>query len=135
MPAGALRALQAPSPLNTVAEKERTKDLGAGSVLECVGTQESMRQAIDATRPGGFVSDVGVPHGVQLDGAKLFFTHVHLQEPSAPLGPLETAREVHRAILDEVLPWACGTWDPVRDTPRLRATLRADGWRVPGQPA
>ncbi|GEN11720.1 hypothetical protein SAMN05443572_11582 [Myxococcus fulvus] len=55
------------------------------------------------------------------------------QEPSEPLGPLEAARQVHRAILDEVLPWACGAWDPVRDTPRLRATLRADGWRVPGQ--
>ncbi|MCP3064169.1 hypothetical protein LXT21_35895 [Myxococcus sp. K38C18041901] len=57
------------------------------------------------------------------------------QEPSEPLGPLEAAREVHRAILDEVLPWACGAWDPVRDPPRLRATLRADGWRVRGQPA
>jgi threonine dehydrogenase-like Zn-dependent dehydrogenase len=30
-----------------------TDGLGADSVLECVGTQESMMQAIQSTRPGG----------------------------------------------------------------------------------
>src|SRR5437868_7390949 len=53
--------------------KEMTGGIGADSVLECVGTQESMMQAIRATRPGGHVSHVGVPHGVDLDGAELFF--------------------------------------------------------------
>ena len=48
--------------------KELTNGIGADSVLECVGTQESMLQAIRSTRPGGFVSYVGVPHGVELDG-------------------------------------------------------------------
>ena len=47
--------------------KELTKGLGADSALECVGTQESMLQAIRSTRPGGYVSYVGVPHGVELD--------------------------------------------------------------------
>jgi threonine dehydrogenase-like Zn-dependent dehydrogenase len=65
--------------------KELTNGIGADAVLECVGTQESMWQAIHATRPGGFVSYVGVPHGVQLDGAKLFFTHVHLHGGPAPV--------------------------------------------------
>jgi threonine dehydrogenase-like Zn-dependent dehydrogenase len=65
--------------------KELTKGVGADSVLECVGTQESMWQAIRAARPGGFVSYVGVPHGVQLDGAPLFFTHVHLHGGPAPV--------------------------------------------------
>jgi threonine dehydrogenase-like Zn-dependent dehydrogenase len=65
--------------------RELTKGIGADSVLECVGTQESMWQAISATRPGGFVSYVGVPHGVSLDGAKLFFTHVHLHGGPAPV--------------------------------------------------
>src|SRR5262249_3172994 len=32
--------------------KDLTKGVGADSVLECVGTQESMMQAIRATRPG-----------------------------------------------------------------------------------
>jgi threonine dehydrogenase-like Zn-dependent dehydrogenase len=58
--------------------KELTRGLGADSVLECVGTQESMMQAIRSARPGGYVSYVGVPHGVQLDGTELFFSHVHL---------------------------------------------------------
>jgi len=65
--------------------KELTKGVGADSVLECVGTQESMMQAIQAARPGGHVSYVGVPHEVKLDGAYLFFTHVHLHGGPAPV--------------------------------------------------
>jgi threonine dehydrogenase-like Zn-dependent dehydrogenase len=65
--------------------KELTRGVGADSVLECVGTQESMQQAIGATRPGGYVSYVGVPHGVQLDGQALFFTHVRLRGGPAPV--------------------------------------------------
>jgi threonine dehydrogenase-like Zn-dependent dehydrogenase len=65
--------------------KELTNGIGADSVLECVGTQESMMQAIRATRPGGSVGYVGVPHGVLLDGQKLFFAHVHLHDGPAPV--------------------------------------------------
>jgi threonine dehydrogenase-like Zn-dependent dehydrogenase len=65
--------------------KDLTKGVGADSVLECVGTQESMWQAIRATRPGGGVGYVGVPHGVALDGAELFFTHVRLHGGPAPV--------------------------------------------------
>jgi threonine dehydrogenase-like Zn-dependent dehydrogenase len=65
--------------------KELTKGVGADSVLECVGTQESMMQAIRAARPGGFVSYVGVPHEVNLDGQFLFYTHVHLHGGPAPV--------------------------------------------------
>jgi len=65
--------------------RELTKGVGADSVLECVGTQESMWQAIGAARPGGYVSYVGVPHEVALDGAALFFTHVHLHGGPAPV--------------------------------------------------
>ncbi|MCL4850519.1 MAG: zinc-dependent alcohol dehydrogenase family protein [Bryobacteraceae bacterium] len=65
--------------------KDLTKGVGADSVLECVGTQESMMQAIHSTRPGGFVSFVGVPHGVELNGQQLFFSHVHLHGGPAPV--------------------------------------------------
>ncbi|HMU29138.1 MAG TPA: zinc-dependent alcohol dehydrogenase family protein [Nitrospira sp.] len=65
--------------------KELTNGVGADSVLECVGTQESMMQAILATRPGGSVGYVGVPHGVLLDGEKLFYSHVHLHGGPAPV--------------------------------------------------
>jgi threonine dehydrogenase-like Zn-dependent dehydrogenase len=65
--------------------KELTKGIGADSVLECVGTQESMMQAIRSARSGGFVSYVGVPHEVELDGTELFFAHVHLHGGPAPV--------------------------------------------------
>lgn len=65
--------------------KELTKGVGADSVLECVGTEESMTQAIRSTRPGGSVGYVGVPHGVTIDGAELFFTHVRLHGGPAPV--------------------------------------------------
>jgi len=64
---------------------ELTRGIGADSVLECVGTQESMMQAIGCTRGGGYVSYVGVPHAVDLDGQQLFFAHVHLHGGPAPV--------------------------------------------------
>ena len=65
--------------------KELTGGLGAHSVVEAVGTQESMVQAIRSTRPGGHVGYVGVSHDVQLDGQELFFSHVHLHGGPAPV--------------------------------------------------
>src|SRR5918996_5583456 len=65
--------------------KELTGGLGAHSVIEAVGTQESMMQAIRSTRPGGHVGYVGVAHDVQLPGAELFFSHVHLHGGPAPV--------------------------------------------------
>jgi threonine dehydrogenase-like Zn-dependent dehydrogenase len=65
--------------------KELTNGIGADAVLECVGTQESMRQAIRSTRQGGSVGYVGVPHGVELNGRELFYTHVRLHGGPAPV--------------------------------------------------
>src|SRR5205809_334097 len=65
--------------------KQLTQGVGADSVLECVGTQESMMQAIEATRPGGSVGYVGVPHGVDLNGEELFYAHVRLHGGPAPV--------------------------------------------------
>ena len=42
-------------------------------------------QAIRAIRPGGSVGYVGVPHGVELNGEGLFFTHVNLHGGPAPV--------------------------------------------------
>ena len=65
--------------------KELTGGLGAHSVIEAVGTQESMTQAIQATRPGGHVGYVGVAHDVALAGDELFFGLVHLHGGPAPV--------------------------------------------------
>jgi threonine dehydrogenase-like Zn-dependent dehydrogenase len=65
--------------------KELTGGIGADSVLECVGTQESMLQALRSTRPGGNVGFVGVPHGVEINGEELFYSHVGLRGGPAPV--------------------------------------------------
>jgi threonine dehydrogenase-like Zn-dependent dehydrogenase len=58
--------------------KDLTDGLGAHSVIEAVGTQESMMQSIRSTRAGGHVGYVGVAHDVQLPGEELFFSHVQV---------------------------------------------------------
>ncbi|CAN7665979.1 zinc-dependent alcohol dehydrogenase family protein [Pararhizobium sp. LjRoot235] len=65
--------------------KELTSGVGADSVLECVGTQESMMQAINCARPGGAIGFVGVPHGVTFDGQMLFFQQKSLMGGPAPV--------------------------------------------------
>ena len=65
--------------------KELTNGLGAHSVVEAVGTQESMKQAISATRPGGHVGFVGVGHEVTVPGMDLFWSLVHLHGGPAPV--------------------------------------------------
>ena len=64
--------------------KELTGGVGADATLECVGTGESMGQAVQATRPGGFVGVVGVPHGVAIAGADLFSSQVGIRGGPAP---------------------------------------------------
>ena len=65
--------------------KEITQGLGADSVVEAVGTQESIMQAIHVTRPGGHVGFVGVAHGVSVEGMELFWSLVHLHGGPAPV--------------------------------------------------
>jgi threonine dehydrogenase-like Zn-dependent dehydrogenase len=65
--------------------KELTNGIGADSVLECVGTNESMTQALHCTRPGGSIGYVGVPHDVTLDGETLFWTQTSMQGGPAPV--------------------------------------------------
>ncbi|GAB1339788.1 zinc-dependent alcohol dehydrogenase family protein [Streptomyces sp. E-15] len=83
--------------------KELTGGIGADSVLECVGTQESMSQALHSTRPGGNVGFVGVPHEVAIDGQELFFSHVGLRGGPAPV------RRYLPDLIDRVL---AGAIDP-----------------------
>jgi threonine dehydrogenase-like Zn-dependent dehydrogenase len=64
--------------------KEMTRGLGAESVVEAVGTRDSMLQALKATRPGGHLGYVGVLHG-ELPGREVFFSHVRLHGGPAPV--------------------------------------------------
>jgi len=102
--------------------KELTDGIGADSVLECVGTQESMMQAMRSARRGGYIGYVGVPHGVSLDGTELFYAHVHLHGGPAPV----------RRFLPELIDLVCsGKIDPgkVFDLTLLLDKV-ADGYRA-----
>ncbi|HEY2174465.1 MAG TPA: zinc-dependent alcohol dehydrogenase family protein [Mycobacteriales bacterium] len=69
-----------------VAEIEKlTDDVGADAVLECVGTGESMLQALRSVRPGGLVGCVGVPHGVELPVREMFFSNRGVRGGPAPV--------------------------------------------------
>ncbi len=65
--------------------KQLTNGLGAHGSVEAVGTQESMLQAINATRAGGNVGFVGWSHDVSLSGELLFNCGVHLHGGPAPV--------------------------------------------------
>ncbi|GAA1795435.1 zinc-dependent alcohol dehydrogenase family protein [Planosporangium flavigriseum] len=88
------------------AVKDLLGGIGADAVLECVGTKESMAQALDSTRPGGFVGYVGVPAGgPELPIQKMFGTNVNVAGGVAPV------RAYLPELLDDVLK---GAIDPGR---------------------
>jgi threonine dehydrogenase-like Zn-dependent dehydrogenase len=75
--------------------KELFDGIGADCVLECVGTQESMDQALKSTRPGGMVGYVGVPHGgSELPIRTMFNSNVGANGGVAPV----------RNYIEELLP-------------------------------
>ena len=97
--------------------KDLTNGLGAHSVVEAVGTQESMMQAIESTRPGGHVGYVGVSHDVTLRGEDLFMSHVHLHGGPAPV------RRFLPDLMDRI-------WNR-NDQPRPRCSTSNCPWTTP----
>ena len=99
-----------------VAEVRDLTDGGALSVLECVGMQAAVEQAIEMTRDGGTVGYVGVPAGVEgISLRSMFGRNVGLRGGVAPA----------RAYLPELLAdVAAGTLDP---SPVLDMTVDLDG--------
>jgi threonine dehydrogenase-like Zn-dependent dehydrogenase len=82
---GATDVVEERGDAGVAAIKEVTGGLGAHSVVEAVGTQESMMQAIHATRPGGNVGFVGVAHDVAVPGMDLFWSLAHVHGGPAPV--------------------------------------------------
>ncbi|MFD7710071.1 zinc-dependent alcohol dehydrogenase family protein [Streptomyces sp. NPDC059785] len=99
------------------AVRELTGGQGAHSVIEAVGTEQSMRTAVEITRPGGAVGYVGVPHGsaTGLDLGVMFGRNIALRGGVAPV----------RAYIPELLPDVLdGTIDP---SPVFDLTVGLDG--------
>jgi threonine dehydrogenase-like Zn-dependent dehydrogenase len=59
--------------------------VGADSVLECVGTETSMAQALACVRPGGTVGYVGVPFGARLSIRDMFGANIGVAGGVAPV--------------------------------------------------
>ncbi|OJV56717.1 MAG: IMP dehydrogenase [Cellulomonas sp. 73-145] len=72
---------------------ELTDGIGADAVLECVGTEDSVSQALASARPGAMVGWVGVPHITELPQNHMFWKNVGLRGGPAPV----------RAYLPELL--------------------------------
>ena len=64
---------------------EATNGIGADAVLECVGTEDSVLQALRSTRAGGMVGWVGVPHVTDLPQQHMFWKNVGLRGGPAPV--------------------------------------------------
>ncbi len=64
---------------------ELTDGIGADAVLECVGTDDSVVQALRSARPGAMVGWVGVPHVAELPQQHMFWRNVGLRGGPAPV--------------------------------------------------
>lgn len=64
---------------------ELTNGVGVESVVEAVGMEQSMHQAMGICRPGGTIGYVGVPHGVSFDGQQLFYKQQRMMGGPAPV--------------------------------------------------
>ncbi len=95
---------------------ELTGGVGADSVLECVGTDQSMKTAFRIGRPGSTVGFVGAPHGVELPVRQMFVRNVGLAGGMAPV------RTYLPDLLERVLD---GRIDPGRV---FDLTLRSTRW-------
>jgi len=101
-----------------VAEIQELTKGGADHVMECVGAASSMDLAIQATRPGGTIGYVGVPHGPAeegLDVMGLFYGNLTLRGGPAPV------RAYMKELMEDVLK---GTLDP---SPVFDMTVDLDG--------
>ena len=65
--------------------KDLTDGVGADAVLECVGTDDAMKQAFAVARPGSTVGFVGAPHGVELPVRRMFVKNIGLAGGMAPV--------------------------------------------------
>jgi len=104
---------------------EMTKG-GAEAVLECVGTEESIKMAVNMSRPGGTVGFVGAPHGSgQIPLGRMFSYNIGVR------GGLAPARAYLPELLEDVL---AGRLDP---SPILDFTVSlaevASGYRAMDQ--
>lgn len=78
--------------------RQLTGGYGVHSVLECVGTDQSMDTSLRIARPGGAIGRVGVPHDMTIPAAApTFFSNLTISGGPAP------ARAYFAELLPDVL--------------------------------
>ncbi|MEV0685464.1 zinc-dependent alcohol dehydrogenase family protein [Nocardia sp. NPDC050378] len=83
--------------------RDLTGGTGADSVMECVGTAESLAQALRSTRPGGNLGVVGIPHTDGVDCAELISSTVGVRGGPAPVRRF-LPDLIHRVRTDRIDP-------------------------------
>ncbi len=96
----------------------------------CVPTDEQRTEWMRGTEPlgsaeGGFLGSAVLSACRALGNRSVITLALGSSEKPPRLSAEEAAQEVRRAIVDEVLPWLCGTWDPVLDVIQRRRELLA----------
>jgi threonine dehydrogenase-like Zn-dependent dehydrogenase len=82
---GATHVVQARGAEGLAAVFELAAD-GVHSVMECVGTQDSLDTAVAIARPGGYVGMVGAPHAIgQIDIGRIFRHNISVKAGIAPV--------------------------------------------------
>ncbi|WP_224361148.1 HEAT repeat domain-containing protein [Hyalangium versicolor] len=86
----------------------------------CVATEEQLKEWTRGVQPlesaeGGFLGSAVLSACRALGSRSVITLALGSAEEAPRLSQEEAAREVRKAIVDEVLPWICGTWDPVKD--------------------
>ena len=102
--------------------KELFGGIGPDAVMECVGTKESMEQAMDSVRHGGMVGYVGLPYGAELPIRQMFGQNKGVR------GGVASVRGYIEQLLPDVL---AGTIEPGRVFDlTLPLEQVADGYRA-----
>jgi hypothetical protein len=96
----------------------------------CVPTDEQREQWGQPTQPldsaqGGYLGSAVLSACRALGSRSVITMALGGSEEPPRLSEQEAAQEVRRAIVTEVLPWVCGTWDPVKDVIQRRRELLA----------
>ncbi|HVG57981.1 MAG TPA: hypothetical protein VNA24_05460 [Hyalangium sp.] len=96
----------------------------------CVPTDEQREQWGQRAQPldsaqGGYLGSAVLSACRALGGRSVITLALGSSEEPPRFSGQQAAQAVRQAIVDEVLPWVCGTWDPVKDVLQRRRALLA----------
>jgi hypothetical protein len=80
-------------------------------------------EPLGAAEGGGFLGSAVLSACRALGNRSVIAFALGSSEEPPHLSAEEAAQEVRKAIVDDVLPWVCGTWDPVKDVIQRRREL------------